>query len=86
MNQRAIAFKFSEAPLFPKVIRVSGIPASDWPKSQLSGILASDWLLKAHRATRPYDSHRAMRPCNAHDALRCPRCPQRASEQELVIQ
>ncbi|GFR75544.1 hypothetical protein ElyMa_003922900 [Elysia marginata] len=60
----------TEAPLFPKVIRASGIPASDWPKSRPSGISASDWLFKAHRATRANDSHRAMRPCDAHDARR----------------
>ncbi|GFR60671.1 hypothetical protein ElyMa_005413300 [Elysia marginata] len=60
----------TEAPLFYKVIRASGIPASDWPKSRPSGIPASDWLLKAHRTTRPNDSHGAMRPCDAHDAHR----------------
>ncbi|GFR98801.1 hypothetical protein ElyMa_002777900 [Elysia marginata] len=60
----------TEAPLFPKVLVASGIPASDWPKSRPSGIPTYDWLLKAHRATRPNDSRGAMRPCDAHDAHR----------------
>ncbi|GFS21325.1 hypothetical protein ElyMa_006921400 [Elysia marginata] len=66
----------TEAPLFPKVIRASGIPASDWPKCRPSGIPASDWLLKAHQATTPNEPQ-------SYEALGC---PQRASEQELMIQ
>ncbi|GFS02119.1 hypothetical protein ElyMa_001115400 [Elysia marginata] len=64
----------TEAPLFPKVIRASGIPASDWPKSQPSGIPASDWLLKAHQAKRP----------NRAEALPCPQS-ERAGARDSVV-